>query len=153
MHVAVLASGLSGLTAAGLLARKGHRVKLYEQHPQIGGVTSGIEQDGFRWDLGQMLVLDLGPGEPGRSVLEEVGISDQVEVIRGCRGNVFPDFSILRPHICSGPYWRRDYLKETFPEDAEGLDRYYEVCGVTGAMTGAQRVVGMMTRRRGFRDA
>jgi len=127
MHVAVLGSGLSGLTAAALLAREGHRVKLYEQHPQIGGVTSGIEKDGFRWDLGQMLVPDLGAGEPGRSILEELGISDQVEVIRGCRGNLFPDFSIFRPDTCSGPYWRRDYLKEIFPEDAEGLDRYYDL--------------------------
>ena len=42
MHVAVLGSGLAGLTAAGLLARKGHRVSLYEQHPEIGGVTSSI---------------------------------------------------------------------------------------------------------------
>jgi len=127
MHVAVLGSGLAGLTAAGLLARKGHRVSLYEQHPEIGGVTSSIAKDGFRWDLGQMLMPDLGPGEPGRSVLEELGISEQVEVIRGCRGNVFPDFAILRPKTCSGPYWRREYFKEIFPEDADGLDRYYEV--------------------------
>ena len=110
MHVAVLGSGLAGLTAAGLLAQKGHRVSLYEQPPEIGGVTSSIAKDGFRWDLGQMLMPDLGPGEPGRSVLEELGISEQVEVVRGCRGNVFPDFAILRPDTCSGPYWRREYM-------------------------------------------
>jgi NADPH-dependent 2,4-dienoyl-CoA reductase/sulfur reductase-like enzyme len=118
MHVAVLGSGSSGLTAAALLARRGHRVSLYEQHPEIGGVTSSIAKDGFRWDLGQMLMPDLGPGEPGRSVLEELGISEQVEVIRGCRGNVFPDFAILRPDTCSGPCWRREYFKKIFPHEA-----------------------------------
>jgi phytoene dehydrogenase-like protein len=55
MHVAVLGSGLAGLTAAALLAKRGHRVSLYEQHPEIGGATSAIERDGFRWDLGRVL--------------------------------------------------------------------------------------------------
>ena len=119
MHVAVLGSGLSGLTAAALLARRGHRVSLYEQHPDIGGVTSSIEKDGVRWDLGQMLIPDLGPGEPGRSVLEELRISEQVEMVRGSRGNVFPDFTIARPDVCAGPYWRRDFFKDLFPEDAQ----------------------------------
>jgi phytoene dehydrogenase-like protein len=45
MHVAVLGSGLSGLTAAALLVKRGHRISLYEQHPEIGGVTSAIEKD------------------------------------------------------------------------------------------------------------
>jgi phytoene dehydrogenase-like protein len=45
MYVAVLGSGLSGLTAAALLAKRGHRVSLYEQHPEIGGVTSAIEKN------------------------------------------------------------------------------------------------------------
>jgi phytoene dehydrogenase-like protein len=47
MHVAVLGSGLSGLTAAALLAREGHRVEVYEQHPQIGGVTRGCRGNGM----------------------------------------------------------------------------------------------------------
>jgi phytoene dehydrogenase-like protein len=61
MRVAVLGSGLSGLTAAALLARRGHRVSVYEQHPEIGGVTSSIEKDGFRWDLGQAASPSPGP--------------------------------------------------------------------------------------------
>ena len=146
MHVAVLGSGLAGLTAAGLLARKGHRVSLYEQHPEIGGVTSGIGKDGFRWDLGQMLMPDLGPGEPGRSVLEELGISDQVAVTRGCRANVFPDFAILRPDSCSGPYWRREFFKEIFPEDADGLDRYYEVYDRVHDLLGLSNQSGLGAR-------
>ena len=146
MRVAVLGSGLAGLTAAGLLARKGHRVSLYEQHPEIGGVTSGIAKDGFHWDLGQMLMPDLGPGEPGRSVLEELGISDQVEVVRGCRGNVFPDFAILRPDTCSGPYWRREFFKEIFPEDAEGLDRYYDVYDRVHDLLGLSNQSGLGVR-------
>lgn len=141
MHVAVLGSGLAGLTAAALLAKRGDRGSLYEQHPEIGGVTSAIEKDGFRWDLGRMLVPDLGPGEPGRRILEELEISEQVETVRGCRANVFPDFTIFRPETFRGACWRREYSKELFPEGADG--------GV-GAMTGVRRSVDRMTRRLTF---
>jgi len=127
MRVAVIGSGLSGLTAAALLAKRGHEVTVYEQHEEIGGVTSSVEKDGFRWDLGQMLVPDLGPGEPGRRILEELEISDRVEVVKGCRANAFPDFGIFRPDSCPGPYWRKRVLAEVFPSEAEGLDRYYRV--------------------------
>jgi phytoene dehydrogenase-like protein len=148
MRVAVLGSGLSGLTAAALLARRGHRVSVYEQHPEIGGVTSSIEKGGFRWDLGQMLVPDLEPGEPGRSVLEELGISEQVEVVRGCRAMVFPDFAILRPEVCSGPYWRRDHLGGIFPEEADGLDRYYQLYDQVHDLLGLRNQPGLGARIR-----
>jgi phytoene dehydrogenase-like protein len=127
MRVAVVGSGLSGLTAAALLAKRGHEVSVYEQHEEIGGVTSSVERDGFRWDLGQMLVPDLGPGEPGRRILEELGISDRVEVVKGCRANRFPDFAIFRPDSFGGPDWRKQFLSEIFPSEAAGLDRYYRV--------------------------
>jgi glycine/D-amino acid oxidase-like deaminating enzyme len=58
MRIAVIGSGVSGLTAAALLAQAHHRVIVYEQSEMIGGVTAGIEKDGYRWDLGQMLLPD-----------------------------------------------------------------------------------------------
>ncbi len=148
MHVAVLGSGLAGLTAAALLAKRGHRVSLYEQHPEIGGVTSAIEKDGFRWDLGQMLVPDLGPDEPGRRVLEELEISDEVKAVRGSRAYVFPDFGIFRPEAFSGTYWRREYLKQIFTEDADGLDRYYEVYDQVHDLLGLSNQPGLGARLR-----
>lgn len=42
MEVAVIGSGLSGLTAAALLARAGHSVAVYEQGEAIGGVTGAM---------------------------------------------------------------------------------------------------------------
>jgi len=127
MKVAVIGSGLSGLTAGALLAQAGHQVKVYEQHEKIGGVTATIEQDGFKWDQGQMIIPDLGTGEPGRKILEKLGISDRVQVIPGWRGNVFPDFEIWRPEKYLGRHWRKYYLKNLFPEDAQGIENYYKL--------------------------
>ncbi|MHA1105512.1 MAG: FAD-dependent oxidoreductase [Promethearchaeota archaeon] len=38
MIIAVIGSGLAGLTAAALLVKEGHSITVYEQHERIGGV-------------------------------------------------------------------------------------------------------------------
>jgi all-trans-retinol 13,14-reductase len=125
MRIAVIGSGLSGLSAGALLAQAGHEVTIYEQSSTIGGITATLEQDGFKWDWGQMLIPDLGEGEPGRRILNKLGVSDQVEVVKSYRGNVFPDFEIWRPEEYQGRDWRVKHLQRIFPEDAKGLDDYY----------------------------
>ncbi len=126
MKAAIIGSGVSGLAAAALLAKEGHAVTVFEQYPTIGGVTATISQDGYRWDLGPMLLPDLGPGEPGRVILEKLGVSDKVPVIKSYRENYFPDFRIKRPKECAGPHGRKAFFKETFPQDAAGVERYFE---------------------------
>jgi phytoene dehydrogenase-like protein len=127
MRVAVIGTGLAGLTATALLSRAGYAVTALEQHEQIGGVTATLERGGYRWDWGQMLVPDFGPGEPARQILDELGVSDEVRAVSGYRENYFPGFRIQRPPECLGVYWRKDYFKKLFPEDAAGLERYYEI--------------------------
>lgn len=127
MKTAVIGSGLSGLTSAALLIKEGYRVTVYEQHEKIGGVTATIERDGYKWDWGQMLVPDLGEGEPGRKILEKLGISEKVKAIKSYRENYFPDFRISRPKDFQGPYWRKEFFKELFPEDAKGLNKYFKI--------------------------
>ena len=102
MDVIVIGSGLSGLTTAALLVQGGHRVTLYEQYKEIGGVTAPLEKDGFRWDLGQMLVPDLGPGEPGWQLLAGLGIADSLATVQSYRNYSFPDFAIRRPEEFGG---------------------------------------------------
>jgi phytoene dehydrogenase-like protein len=127
MKIAVIGSGLSGLTSAALLIKEGHSVIVYEQHEKIGGVTATIEKDGYKWDWGQMLVPDLGENEPGRKILEKLGISEKVKAIKSYRENYFPDFRISKSKDFQGPNWRKEYLKSLFPEDAKGLDKYYKI--------------------------
>jgi phytoene dehydrogenase-like protein len=121
----VIGSGMAGLTAAAYLARAGHQVTVYEQFAEIGGVTATLKREGFGWDLGPLLLQGLGPGEPAGEVLAELGVAGQVRLAREDRGVAFPGFSLWKPEEYGGPYWRLERLKELFPGERDGLDRYY----------------------------
>jgi phytoene desaturase len=128
-RVAVIGSGMAGLTAGAYLAREGHRVVVYEQFPKPGGVTATITQDGFSWDLGPLILEGFGPDEIGAKILREIGVPDSRVLAMATdpcdRGIVFPDFALWRPAEYQGELWRKDLLAGLFPQDGRGLDRYY----------------------------
>jgi phytoene dehydrogenase-like protein len=141
----VIGAGMAGLITAAYLAKDGIEVDVFEQSDQIGGVTRSMKKDGFTWDIGPMIVETLGPDEPGGIVLKEIGCADKVEMIRGDRGVVFPDYSVQKPDEYGGPYWRKDRLKEVFPDEAEGIEEFYKICDTITDLVTLDR----MTKVRG----
>jgi all-trans-retinol 13,14-reductase len=141
MEIAIIGSGLAGLTAGAYLAQEGHRVTVFEQYHRPGGVTAPLERDGFKWDLGQLLIEGLGPDEPLGEILADLGLAGQVTVRAEDRGYVFPDFALDKPHEYEGVLWRINRLKQIFPAEAQGLDRYWaDYLRFTGVMTLARRL-------------
>jgi len=55
--VAVIGGGLGGLAAACTLAARGHRVRLFEKNPWLGGKVAVLERDGFRFDMGPTILI------------------------------------------------------------------------------------------------
>jgi all-trans-retinol 13,14-reductase len=125
MRAVVIGSGMSGLTAAAYLSRAGHAVTVFEQFPQIGGVTATLSREGYGWDLGPLLLEGFGPGESADEILTELGVADRVRAVREDRGICFPDFALWKPEQYRGPYWRCERMKALFPGEEDGLDRYY----------------------------
>lgn len=123
--VIVIGAGMSGLTAGAYLARAGFAVTIFEQAAEIGGVTTTLKQDEFGWDLGPLLLEGFAPDERAGRILSELGIAHQVPLQAGDRTYVFPDFDLRKPAAYEGPLWRRDRLKELFPSETDGLDKYY----------------------------
>lgn len=80
-QVLIIGAGPGGLASAVLLAAAGVRVKILERLPIIGGRTSRLEADGFRFDLGPTFFLY-------PRVLEEVfaaagtSLKDEIEMVR-----------------------------------------------------------------------
>lgn len=56
-HVVIVGAGPGGLASSVLLAASGLRVTLLERMDRVGGRTSAIEQDGFRFDTGPTFFL------------------------------------------------------------------------------------------------
>lgn len=56
-EVVIVGAGPGGLAAAILLAGAGANVRLLERRDRVGGRTSALEQDGFRFDLGPTFFL------------------------------------------------------------------------------------------------
>lgn len=123
MKFAIIGGGLAGLTFGALAAKDGHEVTVYEKNAVPGGVVALCEAGDYRFEQGPLLMCDMLPGEPMNRLLSDLGIN--LELMRADRNVEMPDYSILRPEKYEGEYWRRDYLKTLFPEDAAGLDAYY----------------------------
>jgi phytoene dehydrogenase-like protein len=126
MKVLIIGSGMSGLTSGAYLAKAGHQVTIYEQHPEIGGVTATVQKQGFSWDIGPLLLEGFLPGESAHRILEDLGVADQIKTKRYDRGISFPDFTLWKPETYEGPDWRKKYLEKRFPEESAGLKKYYQ---------------------------
>ncbi|MBN1230752.1 MAG: NAD(P)/FAD-dependent oxidoreductase [Anaerolineales bacterium] len=125
MKAAIIGSGIAGLTAAAALLDNGHEVEVYEQYHRPGGVTATIKRDGYEWDLGQLILEGLGKDEPLGLILSHLGILDKVKARADIRGYVFPGFEVRCPEEYLGEKWRLEFLKEKFPEDANGIEKYW----------------------------
>ena len=121
----IVGAGLGGLTMGALLARDGWKVTIYDKNAKVGGVCALAEKNGYKWEQGPLLLGDLLPGESVYELLDSLDI--HLPTVRADRGIEMPDYPVWHPDEYEGPYWRRDYLKKLFPDDAAGIDEYYEL--------------------------
>jgi len=56
MNSIVIGSGFGGIAAALRLKAKGHKVKLIEKHPDLGGRARVFKRDGFTYDAGPTVI-------------------------------------------------------------------------------------------------
>ncbi|UYP44216.1 hypothetical protein NEF87_000501 [Candidatus Lokiarchaeum ossiferum] len=124
-RISIIGGGLAGLTGGAFLAKHGHHVQIFEQFTELGGVAATITQDGYKWDIGPLLLEGFGPNELVRNILEELDLMQQLRIVKEDRGLSTPDFTFWRPKEYQGLYWRREMLRKQFPDQSTNLDRYY----------------------------
>ncbi len=57
MRIAVIGSGLGGLSAACTLAARGYQVSVFEKNPWLGGKAAVLQEQGFRFDMGPTILI------------------------------------------------------------------------------------------------
>jgi diapolycopene oxygenase len=81
MHVAVIGSGLGGLSAAVTLAARGYQVEVFEKNEWLGGKAAQLQEQGFRFDMGPTILI-----RPSvlRRIFNEAGrrLEDYLDMVR-----------------------------------------------------------------------
>jgi len=125
----VVGSGISGLTAALLLAKQGRRVVVVERHQQgAGGALRRFTRRGVPFDVGFHYTGCLGSGEILRVLWEYLGVWPHLTV------RPFPPEGHDRMTLSSGKVVRgffsydrlREELKSRFPEEEAAVDGYLD---------------------------
>jgi len=142
----VIGSGMGGLTAAALLARKGFNTLLFEKEKQVGGYVVSFKRGDFTFDATGAFVGGCQEGGEFYHLLKEIGAQEEIEFIpiHHIR-NMYPGFEV---HLHQGGF--HSYLEtllDLFPEEERGLKAYLSLVKKIGEevksyseMTWAKRI-------------
>lgn len=123
----VVGAGTGGLTAAALLARRGLKVLVIDQHYVAGGNATVFRRRGYQFDVQLHYVGGCDRGGLLPRVLRAAGAVDlEFEEMDpdGFDTLIFPDFTFRVP---KGIGAFRDRLREYFPREEKGIDRYVKL--------------------------
>jgi phytoene dehydrogenase-like protein len=117
--VVVIGAGLGGLAAAAHLATRGLAVTVVEAHEKPGGYATTFDRGAFTFEVGLHLLDAIGPGQPGRLVLDALGVGD-LELLSPThlRREIWPDHDLRVP---PGLEAYLDLLGAHFPAERRGL--------------------------------
>jgi all-trans-retinol 13,14-reductase len=137
----VVGSGVSGMTAALLLAMNGHRVVLIEKAPAIGGSLARYRRQGIPFDTGFHFTGGFSGNRLLHEMLTVLGMRERIQPVffTESRANEF----LLEPlgrrySFPSGIDRLRRSLKGEFPGEGTAIDRFFDrvvnVCAHTATM-------------------
>lgn len=119
---------MGGLVAGNLLAKKGHKVTIFESHIIPGGYTAGFWRKGFYFESG---TLSFESSDMVFEVMKDIGVYDKIDFTRQYGRWIYNDLD-YEAHSSDD---LKKALFESFPSEKENLERYFaEVDDMTRAL-------------------
>ena len=122
--VAIVGAGIGGLSCGALLAKRGLKVLVVEQHYLAGGYCTSFPRRGHStFDAGVHDISGLGPRGPVRFLLRELGIENKLEFKRVTQEYIFPSLRFQVPHD-----WK-DFvalLGNHFPDEKQNISAFFD---------------------------
>ena len=121
--VIIIGSGMGGLTASALLAKRGLKTLLLEKEDQVGGYVVSFKRHGFIFDATGAFVGGCHEDGEFHRILHEIGARKEIEFIPVHHvRNIYPGFEVhLRP---GGGHSYTEALFDLFPKEEKGLKTY-----------------------------
>lgn len=118
--IIIIGSGMGGLTAGNLLAKKGYHVTLFESHSTPGGYTAGFWRKGFYFESG---TLSFESSNTIFKAMRELGVFDKIEFVPQKSRWVAADFDEV-------PETYDDFKNiffSSYPDEKPRLEAYFKV--------------------------
>lgn len=116
--VAIIGSGMGGLVAGNLLAKKGHDVTMFESHIMPGGYTGGFWRKGFYFEAG---TISFESSNLIFRVMKEIGIMDKVKFVKHESRWMSGDFDA---NIASYDDFKA-MMHKAYPDEKQALNAYF----------------------------
>jgi phytoene dehydrogenase-like protein len=123
-QIVIIGAGLGGLTAGALLAKRGYKVTILEQHTVVGGCATTFRRGGgYTCEVG-LHEMDAAFGEGKNEIFESLGVYDNVAFVQ-------PDtfYHIATDEIdFTMPHDRkkaRESLILSFPHEQKAIHKYF----------------------------
>jgi len=122
--IAIMGSGLGGLTSAAVLARRGFNVTMFERQSVPGGYAIQFKRSGFIFDPSLHSIPAGGDNDIFYSLINDIGIGDRIKFLRFSDG---PEVILgkNRYQLPNVPEQIYEYLKCTFPEEKKSLVNFF----------------------------
>ncbi|MBN2443369.1 MAG: NAD(P)/FAD-dependent oxidoreductase [Spirochaetales bacterium] len=120
--VVIIGAGLGGLTAGCLLAKKGHKVTIFESHSSPGGYTAGFWRKGFYFESGTLAFESSNLISPA---MKEIGIYQDLDFKRHHMRVLYKDTELAMDSFDGF----RESLLRAFPGEKENILAYFEEAG------------------------
>ncbi len=122
--VAIIGTGLGGLSAGALLAQDGYDVTIIEQHDRVGGCATVFQRGEFTCEVGLHEMDGLYSDPIKKKVFEKLGIYERLTFLRPKEFYRLKTDSIdfVMPHSFESACQK---LVDTFPNDVDAIRKYF----------------------------